>query len=268
MRTNKVKRALKQGKAVYGIMAVEFRSPVISQIFAAAGFDFMFIDMEHGAFDTKTMSDMIRAARLAGIVPIVRVSDCQYHLLSRPLDAGAQGVMVPRVETREQVENIVKWVKYPPVGVRGCGVSTGHSDYERVVVRDFIKHANRENLTIIQIESKTAIENIEELVSVEGVDVACMGPNDLSISLGVPGEIDSPIMVEAMDRVVAACKKFGKAAGTHVGSLELLMKWRERGMRLLAWSSDIGVLRSGLEVGLAALKRRQRSKKTGSAVAD
>ena len=254
MRINKVKRALNEGKTVYGTMAVEFRSSVISQIVAAAGFDFMFIDMEHGAFDTKTMSDMIRAARFAGIAPVVRASDSQYHLLSRPLDAGAMGLMIPRVESREQVEQIVKWVKYPPVGVRGCGTSPGHSDYQKVNVKDFIKHANNENLTIIQIESVRAIDDIEALVSVEGVDAACMGPNDLSISMGCPGDVDCPEMVDAMDKVVAACKKYGKASGTHVGSRELLLKWHKRGMRLLAWSSDIGVLRGGLYDGLAELK--------------
>ena len=254
MRTNPVKKALKEGKTVYGTMIVEFRNSAVAQMLAVAGFDYFFIDMEHGTFGYETMSDIIRAGRLAGIVPIVRVSDCQYHLMSRPLDAGAMGLMIPRVESREQVEQIIQWTKYPPWGVRGCGASTGHSDYEGVKVKEFIEHANNEIIIIPQIESEKAVRNIDEIVSVKGVDAAVFGPNDLSISLGVPGETGHPKMVLAFERVIEACNKAGVASGLHVGSVDLVKKWKAKGMRFLCWSTDIGMIKESSTKALAAMK--------------
>ena len=254
MRKNPVKQALKEGKAVYGTMMIEFRSSAAAQILAVSGFDYFFIDMEHGTFSYETMSDMIRAGRLAGIVPIVRVTDCQYHLMSRPLDAGAMGLMIPRVESREQVEQIIQWTKYPPWGIRGCGASTGHSDYEATKVAEFIKQANDEIIIIPQIESEKAIENIEEIVSVKGVDAAVFGPNDLSISLGVPGEVEHPKMIKAFERVIAACNKAGIASGLHVGSVDLVNKWKAKGMRFLCWSNDIAMIKDSSAKALAAMR--------------
>ena len=254
MRINPVKRALKEGRTVYGTMMVEFRSSAVVQMLAVAGYDYFFMDMEHGTFDNETMSDMIRAGRLCGIVPIVRVSDCQYHLMSRPLDAGAMGLMIPRVESRRQVEQIIKWTKYPPWGERGCGASTGHSDYQAVKVGEFIKHANEEILIVPQIESEEAVRNIEEIVSVKGVDAAVFGPNDLSISLGVPGEVEHPRMIAAFERVLAACDKAGIACGLHVGSVDLVNKWKARGMRFLCWSTDIGMIKDSSAKALAAMR--------------
>jgi 2-keto-3-deoxy-L-rhamnonate aldolase RhmA len=254
VRTNPVKQALREGKTVYGTMMVEFRSSAAAQILAAAGFDYFFIDMEHGTFGYETMSDMIRAGRMAGIAPMVRVSDCQYHLMSRPLDAGAMGLMIPRVETREQVEQIIRWTKYPPWGIRGCGASTGHSEYQATKVGEFIKHANEQVMVIPQIESEEAIQNIEQIVSVKGVDAAVFGPNDLSISLGVPGEVEHPKMVKAFERVLAACNEAGIACGLHVGRVDLVCKWKAKGMRFLCWSTDIGMIKESSAKGLAAMK--------------
>ncbi len=258
MRENPVKQALREGKAVYGTMMVEFRSSAVVQMLAVAGYDYFFIDMEHGTFSYETMSDMIRAGRMAGIAPLVRVSDCQYHLMSRCLDAGAMGLMIPRTETREQTEQIIRWTKYPPWGIRGCGASTGHSDYESVKVGDFIKHANEEVMIVPQIESELAVNNIEEIVSVKGVDAAVFGPNDLSISLGVPGEVAHPKMVAAFERVLAACDKAGVACGFHVGSVDLVNKWKARGMRFLCWSTDIGMIKDSSAKALAGMRGARR----------
>jgi len=255
MRINKVKQALQQGKTVFGTMANSFRGAAIAQMIANAGFDFLFIDMEHGDYSTETMSEMIQACRLCDVAPLVRVSDCQYHLMARPLDAGAMGLMIPRVETLAQVKQIVNWVKYPPMGIRGSNTGVGHTDFKPVDVKEFNEHQNRELLTIIQIESPLAIKNIDKLVAVEGVDAAVMGPNDLSVSSGLPGQPEHPKMVKAIEKVIAACKKHGKFAGTHLGSIEMLKKWHEKGMRILTWSGDTAILRGGLEQGLLNLKK-------------
>ncbi|MBM4078272.1 MAG: aldolase [Planctomycetes bacterium] len=254
MLDNKVRQALKRGETVFGTMISGWRSSAIAQIFANVGFDFMFIDTEHADYNMETVSDIIRMARMAGIAPLVRVTDLQYPLMSRPLDAGAQGLMIPRLETKEQVEEIVQCMKYPPVGKRGCATGTGHSDYKTVKVKEFMAHANENTLIVIQIEQAKAVENVEAMVSVPGVDVALVGPNDLSIALGCPGEVESRTMTQAIDKVIEACNTHHVAAGIHIANIDLLKYWMRKGMRMITYSSDVAMVRSAASDGLKALK--------------
>ncbi len=259
MRENKVKRALQRGETVIGTMITEVRNPAIAQILAVAGFDFMFIDMEHGSYNMETVADTIQAARLAGICPLVRVTNPEYHLMARPLDAGAQGLMIPRVETVEQVEHIVASTKYPPRGLRGCSVLRGHSDYQREKVKDFIERMDAENLVILQIEGKRAIESIDDLVSVPGVDAAVIGPNDLSISLGVPGQMDHPLLRESIDRVIDACRRRGVASGIHIGNMEALKGWMRKGMRFIAYSTEVSFILGAGKAAVDELRAEAKS---------
>ncbi|MBI3962963.1 MAG: aldolase, partial [Deinococcus sp.] len=233
MKPNKTKQILKNGGSAIGTMVSEFTSPELGRLLAAAGFDFIIIDNENSTHSFESDSAIIRSAADWGLTPLVRVTDTEYHLIARTLDAGAQGLMVPRVETRPQVERIVNSVKYPPVGRRGWGVRPVHTDYEAVTVPETIAHLNAHSLVIIQIETKLALDNLDDLLSVPGVDVALIGPNDLSISLGVPGELRHKKMVAGGDAVVAACQRHGVAAGIHVGNTEDLLFWHSRGMRAL-----------------------------------
>jgi 2-keto-3-deoxy-L-rhamnonate aldolase RhmA len=253
LRENGVKRALKQGRVVIGTMISEMRSPAIAQIMAGAGFDFMFIDMEHGAYTIETVADLIKVARLAGIVPLVRVPDPHYFLLSRPLDAGAMGLMVPRIEDPATVEHIVRSVKYPPLGTRGCSTFKGHSDYTRVVLREFTNFQNEEVLVILQIERREAIERIEEIAAVPGVDVCLIGPNDLTLSLGASSRHD-PAVIAAIERVIAACDAAGIASGIHILDVEELGMWMRKGMRMITCSSDARFLSSGAMQAVRALR--------------
>jgi len=254
MRNNAVREALAQGKTVFGTMLQECRSPAIPQVMATAGFDFIFIDMEHGAFNWETMADLVKVTRLTGMAPFVRVSDDQYHLIARVLDAGAQGIMVPRVETREQVENVVHWSKFPPEGSRGCSVLKGHSDYQPQPLQAFTQQMNRDNMVILQIERRRAVEDIDSLLSVPGVDAAIVGPNDLALSLGISGDMHDPLMVDHLQTIVTACRRYGKPCGMHVGSLEALTEWMAKGMRFIVYSTDLNFLLKGAQSGLKALR--------------
>ena len=130
MKQNPLRLKLEAGETIYGTMAQDSRSPTISLLMEQAGCDFMFFDMEHGPNDLGLVADMVKVARLTQVVPLVRVPNDEYHLMARVLDAGARGIMIPRIETREQVEKIVQCTHYPPVGVRGCSVPKGHNDYQ------------------------------------------------------------------------------------------------------------------------------------------
>jgi len=254
VKRNAIRQKLQEGKTVYGTMLQELRSLAVVQLMAIAGFDFLFIDMEHGAYNMETVADLIKVARLAEIVPLVRVPDAEYHLIARVLDAGAQGIMVPRIESREQVERVVRYAKYPPDGERGCSVLKGHADYRLEPQLEFARQANRENMIILQIERKLAIERLDELFSVPGVDAAVLGPNDLALSLGIEEGMSNPVIVEAVDKVVAACQRHGIASGMHVGSVEVLRTWMAKGMRMITYSTDLNFLLGGARSGLAALK--------------
>lgn len=254
MRTNDVKRKLQAGQPVLGTMISDLRSPTVIQMLAYAGYDFVFIDMEHGPYGMETVADLIRVARLAGIAPFVRVPDLAYPFLARPLDAGAMGLMIPRVESRQQVEYIVDCMRYPPLGSRGCSVNKGHNDFLSEPAETLTAKANEEVMVIIQIERKEAIEDIEGLMSVPGVGAAVMGLNDLSLSLGIPSDPLHPASIEAVEKVVAAGEKYGVPTGVHTGSLAAIRFWAERGMRILAHTSGLGMLSSGANKSVEALR--------------
>jgi 2-keto-3-deoxy-L-rhamnonate aldolase RhmA len=254
MRKNALRQALQEGKTVFGTMLQEVRSPGVVEIMATAGFDFVFIDMEHGAFNLETVADHIKVARLAGLTPLVRVPDDEYHLIARVLDAGAQGIMVPRVESREQVQRIVPWTKFPGDGCRGCSTLKGHSDYQPQRLVEFTQQMNRENMLILQIERRAAVEDIDGLLSVPGVDAAILGPNDLALSLGIDEDMNHPLMLESIGKVVDACRRQGIPSGMHIGNLQALTEWMAKGMRFIVYSTDLNFLLKGAQSGLKVLR--------------
>lgn len=242
MQSNLVKQALKEGRLQLGTGFWQFRSPEIARILAAAGFQWAFVDTEHGGFDLESVQDICRVANLAGLCPIVRVADLQYPLVARALDCGAQGVIFPRVESVELLAKAVSWTKFPPVGVRGFGLTVQQMNYEPVTMPQIMEHVNANTLVITQIETKRAVEMREELLAVPGIDAVMIGPADLSISLGVPGDFQHPKMVEAMEAVRDTCLRRGIAPGTQTRSLQLAKFWKERGMTFLGCSNETTML--------------------------
>jgi len=245
MKPNSLRTRLEAGQLVIGTMIQEVNSPFIVHALSNAGFDFVYVDMEHGRFGLESAVDLIQTIRLSNMVPLVRVPDNQYFWIARLMDAGAQGVMVPRVETRDQVEAAIQSFRYPPVGQRGLAVTRGHNDYKRQDSLAFAQEANRENLLIVQIESKSAVENVDQIISVPGVDIALIGPGDLSQSLGISLKMDHPDMLAAIETVVAACKRHNIIAGLHVGDLKAIKHWSQNGIQLLSGSSDLDILLDG-----------------------
>jgi 2-dehydro-3-deoxyglucarate aldolase/4-hydroxy-2-oxoheptanedioate aldolase len=216
-------------------MIQDVRTPTIGQLMAQAGCDFLFFDMEHGPFNLETVADMVRVTRLSGITPLVRVPEAHYHLLCRPLDLGAQGIMIPRVERKDEVEYIVESVLFPPLGKRGLSVNKGQNDFMPQGQWSFAEEANRENLIILQIERKLAVEGIEDLLSVPGVSAAVLGPNDLALSLGVRSEDMLGALEQPIQHVLNSCQARGIPCGIHIENLEWLAEWQRRGMQLMCY---------------------------------
>ena len=254
MRINTVKQALKEGKTQFGCNTSMLRSPEVPRILAAAGLHWSYLDSEHGGFDLETLQDLIRAANEAGLCPIVRVADLQYPLVARALDCGAQGVLFPRVESPELLEKAISWTRFPPEGVRGYGLQPTHVGYEAVGMPDIIAHSNANTMVALQIETKTAIERIDELLSVPKIDAVMIGPADLSISLGVAGQFEHPTLVAAIEKIRDACIRHGIAPGIHMRSLKLVQYWRDHGMLFLSCNSEIGFMLEKATETVAALK--------------
>jgi 2-keto-3-deoxy-L-rhamnonate aldolase RhmA len=253
LKPNRVRQALKRGEPAIGTMMSEVRSPGFIWMLANAGFDFVFIDMEHGTYDLPLVADLIKVARLANIVPLVRIPDLAYHLVAQTLDAGAMGLMLPRVETREQVEQLVSFMKYPPVGVRGATTGRGHTDYGGASAQELVAHMNEHTLVILQIERRRAIDEIDQLLAVPGVDAAVIGPFDLTISLGEQSA-NAPAVEQAIQRVVDAARRHHVASGIHIADPAEVLKWHRRGMTLLACNSDLGFFRAGAQQVVDALR--------------
>ena len=240
---NSMKRALKKGKVVFGPMVSEIRSPGIAVLFAQAGFDFFFIDLEHSCFSLETVSDMILAARAAGIPVIVRPSSRKSaDYLSRPLDSGASGLLIPQIRTREDVENVVKWCRYQPLGERGMGLSRQHTFFQGGDALDSMQRLNEEILIALQIEHKDAVENLPDLLAVPGIDAAFVGPADLSASFGKPGQSDDPEIQNAVARVIEVSKANGIIPGIHTSSVEKARYWIGEGMKMIGFCTDIKLI--------------------------
>jgi 2-keto-3-deoxy-L-rhamnonate aldolase RhmA len=254
MNPNPLRAKLNAGEVVYGTMIQDNRSPSVGQIVARAGCDFVFFDMEHGPFDFNNIADMVKVARLEGVTPLVRVRGDAYEWMAPVLDAGARGIMIPRVGTRQQVEQIIERTMYPPQGVRGLSADKGHNDFSPQAMWEFAEQANRENLIILQIEQADAVEHIDDLLSVEGVGAAVLGPNDLAMSMGVRSKDSLSALEGTIQQVLDSAKKHHIPCGIHIGNLDWLIEWQRRGMQIIAYSNDIVFLRSGIQNALNKLK--------------
>jgi 2-dehydro-3-deoxyglucarate aldolase/4-hydroxy-2-oxoheptanedioate aldolase len=254
MKTNTVKQALRAGQLQLGTAFQQLRSQDVARILAAAGFDWAFLDAEHGGFGRETLQDLCQMSTRVGLSPIVRVAELSYALIARALDCGAEGVIFPRVEDPRLLEEAVSWTKYPPAGVRGMGLTPIHVDFEPVSAAQMMEHYNREQMVVLQIETLRAIEAREELLSVAGVDTVMIGPLDLSISLGVPGEFEHPKMLAAVEQIVASCLAHGVVPGAHARSVALARRWREMGLLFVSCSSETGMLFDAARSTASAVK--------------
>lgn len=255
MQINRVKEALRAGKCQLGVGWSQFRSPDVARILASAGFDWAFIDAEHGGFDIETLQDNCRVAALAGITPVVRVADIEYSLIARALDCGAQGIILPRVESIDLLTRAVGWTKFPPEGTRGYGLGGPQLDYQTHHFVDVIRHMNASTLVVLQIETVRAFQVREDLLAVPGIDAVLIGPADLSISLGVPGEFQHPLMVKTIEAIRDTCVRRGVAPGIHMRAPALAKLWIEHGMLFVSCGNEVTFLHERASDVAAQLRR-------------
>lgn len=212
MLAQKIKEKLQNKKPSIGTW-MSMAHPSIAEIFAMAGYDWVVIETEHTAIDVSEVLRMVIAIEQRGSMPLVRLASVDPVQAKAVLDSGAAGVIVPMVNTKAEAELVVAMTKYPPMGTRGVGLARAQGygvDFDA-----YVKNANRDTLVIVQIEHIDAVNNIDEILSVPGIDGTFIGPYDLSMSLGIPGQLTHPKVVEAKEKVLKAVLKKGLAAGIH-----------------------------------------------------
>jgi 2-dehydro-3-deoxyglucarate aldolase/4-hydroxy-2-oxoheptanedioate aldolase len=255
MRANPVVRKLREGETAFGTFALEFGTAALPRTAASAGAEFLVLDQEHSGFTSETLRTVLAAARACDIVPVVRVPSVDAHAIAVALDLGALGVMVPRVETPDEARTVAAAARYPPAGRRGFGIL--HVDEHGGDVERYMREANEAVLVIVQIESARAIENLDAIAAVDGVDVLWIGQYDLTASLGIPGRFDDVEFLEALRATVAACEKHGKAAAMATDDLENGRELMRTGFRCIAYGHDVTLYRVALERGLRELREAE-----------
>lgn len=216
--------------------------PAIAEIMAKVGFDWLTIDLEHSVITIREAEELIRVIDLCGVVPLVRLSANDPVQIKRVMDAGAHGVIVPMVNSAEEAKRAVEAVRYPPDGKRGVGLARAQgygNSFEQ-----YKEWVNQESIVIVQVEHIKAVENLDAILSVEGVDGFIVGPYDLSGSLGIPGKFDDELMIEAMSNIQVVMESFSKVPGYHVvePDVDQLRQLVREDYRFLAYSVDIRML--------------------------
>jgi 2-keto-3-deoxy-L-rhamnonate aldolase RhmA len=250
---NRLRATLGAGGRGVGTMVAEFRQPAVMQLLANAGFDFVIIDGEHGPFGPETVADLARAAVACGVTPIVRVPAAEYVPIAQALDAGAQGVMVPRILGLEDAADAAAIATYPPQGRRGSAMGRGHTVFRGGDVSTLMAAMNAERLVLIQIETVSSLEACEQIAQLDGVDVLFVGPNDLSIALGVPGQLTHPLVEGAIERVAAACKAAGIWSAVQMNTVEGAARWAPH-VDLVSHSAEIGMLQAAGTAAVTAIR--------------
>lgn len=235
----KFREKINSGKCVYGPF-MKTGDPMFVEAAGIAGFDFIILDTEHGPVEVESQQNNVRAAEARNTVPIIRLKDKAENTIGRALDIGAYGIQVPQISSAEEAKEVVKYAKFYPRGMRGVCRFVRAADYSAMDRYDYFE-SSKDILIILQLEGIDAIKNIDEILEVEGVDILFIGPYDLSQSLGLPGQVNNPVVVDAMQHIVEKAKKAKKVIGCFVDTFADLKMWRELGLQYLSYSVDVGI---------------------------
>lgn len=241
---------LHSGETLFGPM-LSIPSAAVAEVLAAAGFDWLFIDGEHGAIDSADLVPILQAVD-RDLACLVRIAELGVGVIKRTLDLGAAGIIVPQVETAEQAAAAVRYARYAPDGERGIGLARAHR--YGFGFREYLERANQEIAVVVQAEHARAVENIDSIVAVEGLDAVFVGPYDLSASFGQAGNLDHPTVVQAIDHITASCQAAGVPLGIFGIDAKSVKPFIERGYVLICAGVDCVMLGQGASGMLKELR--------------
>jgi len=249
----KIKEKLARGEPVFGTF-FKYNSPPLVELFGLAGFDFLIVDAEHSTFGHADIEQMIRTCELVGMSSIIRTQDASEANILHALDSGASGVQVPSLRDVDQVREVISRSKYFPIGTRGWAPGCRAADYAFGNTDEYVTRANNDTIVSVHVENKEMVEQIEALCTVDHLDVLFIGTGDLSQSLGHPGKADHPDVQAAVDKVIEAAVRHGKHLGAVATNLEQLRAYVRRGVKYIAWQSDLVMYKNALKAAVGNFK--------------
>jgi 4-hydroxy-2-oxoheptanedioate aldolase len=255
-----LKQRLENGETCTGTFLLFLSGGDVVQFFAGLGFDYLILDMEHGSMDLPRARESILAARAHGVAAIVRVAEANYSLITRALDAGAEGIMLPRVESRAQCLELIRCARYTPEGERGVTTFGGHNNFATIPdVPAFLAERNRNIILLVQLETRAGLGNREEILSVPGIDGCLVGTGDMALSLGYPGQFNHPEVLRAAEQIFATCQSKNLQWTLPIRSPDDIARWQQAGMNMLTLSTDSGLLATGARQFFAAVKQARKT---------
>jgi len=256
MTGEQMKAAFAEGRRVYGMMLGLARNPRWARVLGGSGLDYVIIDTEHCAFSRSEVADMIAALKEVDLAPLVRVPIPDAHYVTMALDAGAHGVLAPYCETVDQVKEVVGAARWRPLKGALLDRVVESGEFPSPQLQRYLAQNNRDTFVIIGIESVPAVENLEAILAVGGIDAIFIGPHDLSCSLGIPEIYGDPLFEQTVTRILDVCTTHSIPVAAHFSQLDLAKQWAAAGMRLVLYSSDIGLLPRAIRDDFAALREQ------------
>jgi 2-dehydro-3-deoxyglucarate aldolase/4-hydroxy-2-oxoheptanedioate aldolase len=269
MNSSGLKSAWREGKLTVGTWVLGFATPGIARLLASTGVDFVVYDQEHSAFGIDTIRGLLAETRPLNLVALVRPPANEYHLIAPVLDAGASGVIIPNVQTASEAKRVTDACRYFPRGQRGGAFSLAHDDFLPGDVMGKIQAANDAMICGVLIESRQGVENVEDIVAVEGVDLVWVGFIDLSLSMGIPGQYHHPEFERALSRIVKVCNAHKKPAGILSNDPEQAKNYVQQGFHCICYGGEVWLLQRALSEGIQSIRRARVSGdrlKTGGGV--
>ena len=256
---NAAKARLKKNELSIGIGIRLVRNVDIIKVMKAAGFDWLFLDLEHGSMSIETACEISVAAQDSGIAPIVRVPYGELAMATRVLDGGALGIVIPHVDTAEEARDIADRLRYPPRGHRSVGGGQAQFDYASIPLGEMTEKSDENTLITVMIETPKAVENAEAIAAVPGIDCLLVGSSDLSMELGIPGQQGHEKIQSSVDKVVAACRKHNKWPGMGGAYTDDWLKlYTDKGMKLILSGNDLPMLTNAARAQQAKVRAFQK----------
>ena len=229
-----------------GLTTQHVTAPWLAKLWRRSGADFVYIEYEHGFFNEADLASFVLCCRAEGLPVVAKVPECTRTAAAKLLDCGVTGIQLPWSESREQIDRLVSYTKFPPLGIRALCTGTGNSDYDLDIdARKFVEQANLETIVLAHVETRTGVENIESIVANPHVDIVFLGMADLSVSYGYPLQLSNPEVIGAVDHVLAAARRADKVIGMWVPDCETAESWMEKGVRFFETSSEVDLIDTG-----------------------
>lgn len=241
-----LKQMLRSKRMIVGITTEHITEPWLAKLWKRSGADFVYLEYEHGFWNEADLAGFVLCCRAEDLPVVSKVPECSRTHVTRLLDCGVTGIQLPWTESREQIDRLVSYVKFPPLGIRAAAPGLGNCDYDlHVNGKEFIEQANRETVVLAHVETRKGVDSIDEILSNPQVDIAFLGMYDLTISFGHPGEFTHPEVEAAVEKVMAAARKRDKVVGLWRPDYATAKPWIEKGVRFFETTSEVDLIDAG-----------------------